>query len=71
MATRRFMTDPGEALENVTQATGAANVTKNIELTVNLANVKDGSTKAITKEDVLLALDRFREYLVQNIWPPA
>lgn len=71
MATRRFMTNPGEALESVTQAVGAATATKSIELTVDLANVKEGNTKPITREDVLLALERFEDYIATCQWPPA
>lgn len=71
MATRRFMTGPGEQLADVTQAVGAATATKDIELTVDLANVKSGDTVGLSKEDVLLAIDRLKLYIIQNIWPPA
>jgi hypothetical protein len=71
MATRIFMTNPGEELADVTQDVGSATATKSIELTVDLANVLEGSTKPITREDVLLALDRFEDYIATCQWPPA
>jgi hypothetical protein len=55
----------------VTEAVGAAVVTKNIELTVDLANVKSGGTQPASKQDVLLALAELQNYIVTNIWPPA
>lgn len=71
MATRRFMTNPGETLQSVTEAVGAATATKSIELTIDLANVTDGSTKPITREQALLAVARFQDYITTCQWPPA
>lgn len=75
MATRRFMTTPGDQLEGtnlVTEAVGAATAAKSIELTVDLAaTIKSGGTQALTKQDVLDGIDRIRDYVVQGIWPPA
>lgn len=64
MATRRLMTDRGEEDKDVTEAVGAANVTKNIELTFNLATVT-------AKQDVLFALKRFERYILSHKWPLA
>ena len=74
MATRRFMVNPGEQFESVTEASGAATATKSIELTVDLANtiVYEGdSTRTINKEEVLIALELFKQYIGRQIWPPA
>lgn len=75
MATRRFMTTAGEQLEGssnaVTEAVGAATASKAIELTVDLANVKQGNTVPLSKQDVLEALERFYDYIVAVQWPPA
>lgn len=74
MATRRYMINVGEQAEgsaSITEAVGAAVATKNIELTVDLANVKSGGTQPASKNDVLLALDQLRDYITTNIWPPA
>jgi hypothetical protein len=65
------MTNPGESLQSVTEAVGAATATKSIELTVDLANVTDGNTKPITREEVILAVARFQDYLTTCLWPPA
>jgi hypothetical protein len=71
MATRRYMINAGEVQNQVTEAVGAATATKNIELTVDLAAVKTGSPTQLTKAEILLALDAFRDYITTNIWPPA
>jgi hypothetical protein len=74
MATRRYSLDPGANLESLTEAAGAATVTAGIELTVDLATsiVNDaGSTRTISKNEVLLALEIFEQYIVRGIWPPA
>jgi hypothetical protein len=65
------MTAPGESLQSVTEAVGAATATKSIELTIDLANVTDGSTKAITREQALLAVGRLKDYIITCKWPPA
>lgn len=64
MATRRYMTNRGEVDENVTEAVGAATVTKKIELTIDLAS-------SIEKAEVLAALARFERYILKGNWPPA
>ena len=64
MATRRYMINEGEVLKDVTQAVGAAVATKNCEFTVDLA-------AAMTKKDVLQALEYLGNYITQNNWPPA
>jgi hypothetical protein len=68
------MTAPGDQLEGtnrVTEAVGAATASKSIELTFDLANVKDGASKPLTKQDVLDGIDRIRDYILQNQFPPA
>lgn len=64
MATWRYSTNPGDTLENVTAATGAATVTKFIELTVDLGNdITDGNAavtpRAIKRGEIVDALLRF------------
>lgn len=74
MATRRYSTAPGDSLEGtniITEAAGAATATKCIELTFDLANVKEGNTKPLTKQDVLDGIDRIRDWIVQGQFPPA
>jgi hypothetical protein len=61
-------------LESVTEAVGAATVTDNIELTVDLANTivtDNGTTRTISKNEVLIALNLFEQYITRVQWPPA
>jgi hypothetical protein len=71
VATRRLSTQPGDQLKDVTEAVGAATVSKSIEMTFDLANVKDGNTKPLTRLDVLLGFRRLRDYIIALKWPPA
>ena len=74
MATRRYSLDPGDVLENVTEAAGAAIVTKHIELTVDLASTivtDNGTTRSITKNEVLIALELFQQWITRSNWTPA
>ena len=73
MATSRYSVAPGASLETVVQATGAATVTAAIELTVDCAATivtDSGTTRKISKEEVLLALEEFTQYIVRASWPP-
>lgn len=73
MATRRYSIDPGQHLEDITEAAGAATVTNHIELTVDCAStvVNEGSsTRVISKNEVLLALELFEQYITKSNWPP-
>lgn len=76
MATRLYSTAPGDAVagegtNKVVEAIGSATTTKCIELTVDLGNVLQGSSKPLTRQDVLDALDRLKDYIIQGQWPPA
>lgn len=74
MATRRFMANVGDQLESVTEAVGAAVASKNVELTVDLAStiITDAaSTRTISREEVLLCLNLFEQYIIRVQWPPA
>jgi len=74
MATRLYSLNPGDVLENMTEAVGPATTTKAIELNVDLSNliVTDGATtRTVTKTEVLIALELFQEYIVRSNWPPA
>lgn len=48
------------------QAVGAATVTSNIELTVDLGNTMDGSTRPVNREELLLALERLVDYILSH-----
>lgn len=74
MATRRYGLSVGEVLENVLEAVGSATAADTVELTVDLSStiVSDsGTTRSITKNEVLLVLDMFAQYITRSNWPPA
>lgn len=52
------------------QAVGAATVTSNIELTVDLGNTMDGSSRPVNREELLLALRRLEDYIVSHVAIP-
>lgn len=64
MATRRYGLSRGETEFQVTEAVGAATAADNIELTVDLA-------VSLSREDVLLALEKIKGHIVKGNWPPA
>ena len=74
MATRRYGLSQGQILENVTEAVGAAVAANNVELTVDLANTivtDSGATRTISKNEVLIILEIFEQYITRSNWPPA
>jgi hypothetical protein len=66
VATIRFSTFPGATEAQIVQAVGAATVTSNIELTVDMGSTMDGATRVIQRDEVLLALQRLRDYLLSH-----
>lgn len=64
MATRIYGISRGEAYNQVTEGVGAAVVADSVELTVNLAS-------NLTREDVLLALEKIKGHIINGNWPPA
>jgi hypothetical protein len=62
-------------MHHVTEAAGAAVVTKNIELTVDfgtLAGLTPTMTGTQAKMQVLLALEKLHAYIeTKGLWPPA
>ena len=74
MATRRYKISPGKTEFQIVEEVGAATNSDTVELTVDLATtaVNDkGTTRTISKQEVLLALDQFRNWIVTHNWPPA
>lgn len=74
MATRLYGANADYNLEQVTEAVGSPVAVHNVELTVDLANtaVNDsGTTRTISKVEVLLILELFEQYITRSIWPPA
>jgi hypothetical protein len=64
MATRRYSIARGETEFSITEAVGAATATKSMEFTFDLA-------VNLTREDVLLALDKIANHIVKGNFPPA
>lgn len=64
MATRRYGISRGEQLGQVTEAVGAATAADNMEFTFDLAT-------SLTREDVILGLEKIKEHILKNKFPPA
>lgn len=74
MATRLYALGPNQTLEDVVEGVGAAASSRIVNLTVDLASnaVTEGaSSRAITKNEVLICLELFEAYIVRGNWPPA
>jgi len=72
MATRRWSINPGDSVYDVVVAAGAATVTKNIELTVNLAAtitdpIGTANPRPIKKGEVDTALIILRQAIYQDL----
>lgn len=67
MATRRYKISRGETEFQIVEEVGAATVSDDIELTIDLANL----STADGREEVLLALDMFKAHIINGNWPPA
>lgn len=76
MATRIYAVNPGDSEFSVTDGVGSANASKNIELTINTSptlivdsNSPTGS-RAITREEVIEAIEKMKNYILRTNWPP-
>jgi hypothetical protein len=64
MATRRYGISRGENDQQVTEAVGAATAADHMEFTFDLAT-------NLTKEDVLLGLEKIFSHILKGNFPPA
>lgn len=64
MATRIYKISRGETEFQIVEGVGSATATDNIELTVDLA-------ASLTKNEVLMALEMFENWILKGNWPPA
>lgn len=64
MATRRYGISRGENVDQVTEAVGAATATDSMEFTFDLA-------VGLTREDVILGLDKIKMVILADNFPPA
>lgn len=74
MATRIYQISAGEKEEEVTEGVGSATAANTVELTVDLATTQvndGGSTRTISKEEVLDALEKIKNHILKGNWPPA
>ncbi len=74
MATRLYSLNPGDTLENLTEAAGPATTTKAIELNVDLSALSTdfgAANVAQGKLAVIVALEIFEQHIVRSLWPPA
>ncbi len=74
MATRRYGLSIGEGEFQVTEAVGAAVNADTIELTVDLATTAvnfNGSTRAVTKAEILETVKKIEAHIIKSNWPPA
>ena len=66
MATIRLSIFPTATEAQIVQAAGAATVTSNIELTVDMGNTMDGTSRPVNREEVVLALRRLIDYVLSH-----
>jgi len=74
MATRRYKTSPGDSYNEIIEEVGAATNSATIELTIDLATAEvnaGGTTRSVSKEEVLAALERFKMHINEKEWLPA
>lgn len=78
MATRLYTLSPNGNVSNVIEGVGAAaSSAQKINLVIDLSTtlVTDASiaagTRGATREEILRALDTFRDYILADTWPPA
>lgn len=69
MATRYYAWNPGNHLEDIVESVGIANSSAVVELSVDLSTFKvteGGTTRAVTKSEVLIALELFAQQIVRD-----
>jgi hypothetical protein len=72
VATVRFGLSVGQSLEQVADGAGSATAANNVELTIDQASTivtDSGATRIISKNEVLLILEIFQQYLIRRNWP--
>lgn len=65
MATVVIRNNPGESVEGITFAVGAA-TTKLVEITVDNSATGIGGTRPISLSEVLQCLEREQDYIIKN-----
>ncbi len=74
MATRLYKISVGEGEFSVAEGAGSAVASDTVELTVELATSAvniTGGTRGVLKSEVLDCLEKIKNHIVKNNWPPA
>lgn len=75
MATRLYGISIGEGEFSITEGAGSAVAADTVELTVELANTAvnaaGATTRSVTKQEVLDAIDKIRNHIIKGNWTPA
>ena len=71
MATRRYSIAPGQNEYQVVEAVGAAVVSAPVEITIDLANIAGLGNKPPSRQDVIMAIEKFQHWILRGVWPPA
>ena len=73
MATRRYKVSPGDTY--VTEDVGAATDAETVELTIDLATTEINglatATRGISKAEALECVEKIRQHILSDVWPPA
>ena len=72
MATIRFMANPGNGVDMITEAVGSATASKCVEVTIDTAATivnANGTTRALTRGEVLQCLENIMQALHRGSWP--
>lgn len=73
MATRLYKVSVGEGEFAVAEGAGSAVVSDTVELTVECASTAvnfRGSTRKPDKQEVLDAIEKIKNHIIKNNWPP-
>ena len=70
MATRLYKVSVGEGEFSVLDGAGSAVVSDTVELTVECSATAIGGARAISKQETLEALEKIKNHIVKNNWPP-
>lgn len=71
MATRLYGVSVGEGEFSVTEGAGSAVAADTVEVTVELSATAIGGARAVTKQEVLEALEKIKNHIIKGNWTPA
>lgn len=71
MATIRLGLSVAQSLEQVADGAGSATAANNVEITIDQGTVvtEGAGTRIMTKNEVLLILEIFEQYIIRRNWP--